>query len=217
MRKLKANYKVVILSLLAIALIATIPGFHWKESSGQAQATPEVQLQAANVTDPAFSEINVHIRGYYPQLDLYLRAPQNTAAPMLNDFQIEINSPGNSTVMVRTGTTLLTSATGWAYNKTLYINTTLSGTVTLNINVTSSELQHTSQFSYILDMMTPQQYINYESGKNKLLNLIPYSLLPEAFAAGAVTIWATARIFRKFLIKPHIEVKYDDRGLIRSG
>lgn len=214
---MRVSYKVLILGALAIFLIFSVPSINLEQTAHSDQAMSNVQLQAVNVTNPSFSEMNVHIRGYYPQLDLYLRAPQNTAAPMLNNFQIEVNSPGNSTVMVRTGTTLLTSATGWAFNKTLYINTTLSGTVTLNINVTSSELQHTSHFSYILDMMTPQQYINYESGKAKLLNLIPYSLLPEAFAAGAVTIWATARIFRKFLIKPHIEVKYDDRGLIRSG
>lgn len=205
-----------ILLIVGIAAIGTGLGSHAQVPSSH-QVTADLVLNGNVTQNPAWSEINVQVWGNYTALSEYLFAPENTQAPMLNDFQVHVNSPGNSTIQVMQGADVLSSATGWAWNHTLIVNTTYSGIVSITINVTSSDLQHTSSFHYILNFMTPVTYINYEHNKLNLLQQVPLTWVSEAFAAGAMAIYVISKLSRRLAIKPHVKAKHDEWGLIRSG
>lgn len=212
------NYRLAAILILGMAAIGTGLGGHAQVPGGNSHTV--VPMIAGNATqNPQFSEINVQVWGNYSQLDEYLFAPQGVVAPMLKDFIIHVNSPGplNSTVQVTQGTVVMASSSGWAWNRTIYVNTTYSGIVALTINVTSQELSHTSSFRYILDFMSPVTYINYEHRKLNILSQVPLLWVSEAFAAGGIAVYAIAKMSRRLAIKPHVVAKHDEWGLIRSG
>lgn len=163
------------------------------------------------------SEMNVQLWGNYSALGLAITAFPGSTWPMLNNFEIIVHSPGNSTVSVSQGGTIVSQDSGWSWYHTVYVNTSYSGTILISINVTSLQLGRSSVFLYSLDFMTPVSYINYEKAKITPVQQVPLIYIAEAFAGGGVAVYGIGKMIRKIWIKPSVSHKHDKGGLYRSG
>lgn len=170
----------------------------------------------SHASSPAYSEINVEIYGLDASYGLNITGAQNTSIPMINDFSFIMHSPGNSTYTVDLGNKTIASGT-FAYVGVAHLNTSYNGTVVLTVYITSSTLSHTSSFTYILNIMTPVTYINYEQAKTKPPGTLPYVLLGEGIAASGLAVYVYRVILRHLVVKPRQDAIDDSSGIIRSG
>lgn len=198
---------------LAIAIILGgifVPGLAAAAPFSPHAASP-VQASPYNAT-----EIGANITAYDSFYSLYIYAPQNTSAPMLQDFTISMNSPGNSTYTIReSGISIASGSFSWS--KAIKENTTLSGLIAFTVVVSSEQANLQRNFTFILNIMAPVTYINYEHQKISIFAQFSATEFLEAFAAGGLIIYAFSKLFRHGYAKPAAKDQMKSRRLIKSG
>ncbi|MEM0160045.1 MAG: hypothetical protein QW393_04785 [Candidatus Micrarchaeaceae archaeon] len=162
------------------------------------------------------TEMNVQIIGYDTTYGLYVTAPLNQSANMIQDFEIILHSPGASTYSLTENGKAVASGQ-FSYLKTLYFNTTFNGTVIMDISLYSSALAMNQTFQYILDFMTAVEYISYlHSETVPKPTGLPAADLESGIAASViiVAILVAIRERERFEEKMHAIMR---KGAIRRG
>lgn len=151
----------------AVMIQASDPGGSLKGIS-LPDASPAANV-SSNVTNPAYSEINMQIYAADPGLQLYITAMPDTVTPMLTQFSATLRAPGNSSYYVTDnalhGPSDILSQGTFYYETQVSLSGSGSGTANFTFHVTSGTLGHTSNFSYLFQFMSPTTYINYEHAK----------------------------------------------------
>ena len=209
--KLKAKY-----SLIGGIVAAAVLGIIFM-SPGMVGGIPhDIATNATATTPYNVTEIQASVTSYDSAYSLYIYAPQNTSAPMLRDFTISMASPGNSSYVVKFNGVATESGT-FAWQKNVKENTSLNGEVLVNVIIASRQANIRKNFSYILKIMSPVTYINYEHTKISVFAQFSATQFLEAFASGALVIYAFSKLFRQGYAKPAAKDAMKNRGLIRSG
>ncbi len=201
----------ILIGLAFACIIAALAGMSASSGTGS-----QLLMMPDHSANPVFSEINVEIYGFDSAYGLNITGPQNVTVPMINDFNFIMHSPGNSTYRVDVGNRTI-AAGNFAWVGSASVNTSYNGTVIITVQISSSILSHTSSFTYILNIMTPLTYINYEHSKTIIIRSLSYDLLGEGITASALTVYIYAIIMRHGVVKPRQDAMDDAGGIYRSG
>ena len=200
MRKSMKIFGLAIVIVFVSAAAAAMTAHTGVEAGPPAvQAMPDVAGNLTNVTDPAYSEINMYIFAEDPGLQLYITAEPGAVAPMLTTFSATLHAPGNSSWYVtdsalKGGSTVLDSGT-FSYVTTITLQGTNSGVANFTFHITSGSLGHAMAFSYLLEFMSPTTYISYEHQKTVAPGELTYGQGGEIAAGGIVLGLGLLRLF----------------------
>ena len=222
---MKENGKTILMAI-AVATVAAamfmvpsmVPSMAEGHSGAGNAAIPySIPANGTNTSNPAFTEINMNISADYTPLSLYITAQPGILSPMLTTFSVTLRAPGNSSYIVTdsalSGPSDILMQGGFNYSTTLTITVPSGVTANMTFILTSGLLHHTSDFSYLLQFMTPIYYIGYEHAKLAVPGALTYTEGAE-IAIGSMVL--ALGLFRAFLpfARRHIQRESKKEGLV---
>lgn len=142
---------------------------------------------STNLSNPQLNEIQAYAVGNIGSTQVPGYTYYGITSPMPDQIIINVTSPGNSSFSATFNGLVLNNASGPVQHITFSYNTAVGCGLPqqvgyLNISVSCLELHATKVFSYHLNVMSAQNFINYE-------NIVTHSQLVIMFNGGDVFLF----------------------------
>lgn len=175
-RAVLAAASFAMVAILATFMAAGLPAAHAQGGPSQGQ----------------LSEMNVQLYANYSSMNLYITALPNVTSPMLYNFTVVMHSPGNSSYKITdpamADPVIGTGTFSYVDSFNVDLSSAPSGIVNrVTVALTSGQLGATQNFTYLLKVMTPVQYVNYVSAHKPVTKQYSVTTLDEVGIGFAFT------------------------------